>query len=107
MKSIQEAEDPDIKTSDDILLPVQTFPISRVKDKSKTWIVDLYNIKFYIITSEALGFWDLYWALVIIDLFISMLPDIISSDFPFPYLFVSQKQESEDGIKDHENKDCS
>ena len=36
MKSIQEAEDPDIKTSDDILLPVQTFPISRVKDKSKT-----------------------------------------------------------------------
>ena len=35
MKSIQEAEDPDIKTSDDILLPVHTFPISRVKDTSK------------------------------------------------------------------------
>lgn len=35
LKSIHEAEDPDIKSSDDSLMPIKMFPISRVKDKSR------------------------------------------------------------------------
>ena len=35
LNSLREAEDPDIKPSDDVLLPIKVFPISRVKDKPK------------------------------------------------------------------------
>lgn len=35
LKSLEEAEDPEIKSSDDVLLPIKMFPISRVKDKQR------------------------------------------------------------------------
>jgi hypothetical protein len=35
MNSVKEAEDPDIKPSDDSLLPIKTFPINRVKEKTR------------------------------------------------------------------------
>ncbi len=35
LKSLEEAEDPDIKNTDDTLMPIKVFPISRVKDKQK------------------------------------------------------------------------
>lgn len=35
LKSLEEAEDPQIKNSDDVLLPIKVFPISRVKDKQR------------------------------------------------------------------------
>lgn len=34
-KSLEEAEDPEIKNTDDSLMPIKVFPISRVKDKQK------------------------------------------------------------------------
>lgn len=37
LKSLEEAEDPDIKNTDDTLMPIKVFPISRVKDKQKNW----------------------------------------------------------------------
>jgi hypothetical protein len=33
---MREAEDPEIKYSDDTLLPIKMFPVSRVKDKPRT-----------------------------------------------------------------------
>jgi hypothetical protein len=35
MNSVREAEDPEIKNTDDTLMPIKVFPISRVKDKPK------------------------------------------------------------------------
>lgn len=35
MNSVREAEDPEIKNTDDSLMPIKIFPISRVKDKPK------------------------------------------------------------------------
>ena len=34
--SLREAEDPDIQPSDDMLLPIRVFPITKVKEKSKS-----------------------------------------------------------------------
>lgn len=35
MNSVKEAEDPEIRNTDDTLMPIKVFPISRVKDKPK------------------------------------------------------------------------
>ena len=35
LTSLREAEDPDIMPSDDTLLPIKIFPITKVKEKSK------------------------------------------------------------------------
>jgi hypothetical protein len=35
LNSIREAEDPEIRMSDDTLIPIRVFPVSRVKDKPR------------------------------------------------------------------------